>query len=183
MANSALKCRKIIVITARSFYNYNNVLINFGQLYSNSCYTTLSIATLGMCIACESHQLWAVRPCIYHIFRHLAKWLIFCRTGHANTVQWRVCDHTTWFWRCLRMAFGHPLSFGLSQFHGHGSWIVCKAARVTFTPGWHLTLYYWNSIEIGGEWPGAWGRGWPSWLVTVDASGYLCCGGRRIKII
>ena len=73
MANSTLKCRIIILFTARSFYSYVNILIDFGQLYSNSCYTTFSIATLGMCIACEFHQLWAVRPCIYHIFRHLIK--------------------------------------------------------------------------------------------------------------
>ena len=74
MANSALKYRIITLITARSLCNYNNILINFGQLYSNSCYTTFSIvATLGMCIACEFHQLWTVRPCIYHIFRHLTK--------------------------------------------------------------------------------------------------------------
>ena len=69
MANSALKCQIIILITARSLCSYNNILINFGQLYSNSCYTTFNIATLGMCIACEFHQLWAVKPCIYHIFR------------------------------------------------------------------------------------------------------------------
>ena len=59
--------------TGRSFCSYNKILINFGQLYSNSCYTTFSIATLGMCITCEFHQLWAVRPCIYHIFWHLTK--------------------------------------------------------------------------------------------------------------
>ena len=40
MANSALKRRIIILITARSFYSYNNVLIN-------SCYTTFSIATFA----------------------------------------------------------------------------------------------------------------------------------------
>ena len=72
--------------SARSFCNYNNILGNFGQLYSNSCFTTFSIATLGMCIACEFHQLWAVRPCIYHIFQHLTKWLMFCLTGHASKV-------------------------------------------------------------------------------------------------
>ena len=71
MANSALKCRIIILITARSFCSYNNILINFGQLYSNSCYTTFSVATLGMCIACEFYRLWAVMSCIYHIFQHL----------------------------------------------------------------------------------------------------------------
>ena len=73
MANSALKCRIIILIIARSLCSYNNIVINFGQLYSNSCYTTSNIATLGMCIACEFHQLWVVRPCIYHIFWHLTK--------------------------------------------------------------------------------------------------------------
>ena len=32
MANSALKCRIIILIIARSFCSYNSILINFGQL-------------------------------------------------------------------------------------------------------------------------------------------------------
>ena len=81
MANSALKCRTNTLITARSFCSYNNILINFRQLYSNSYYTTFNIATLGLCIACEFHQLWAVRPCIYHILWHLTKWLILCRIG------------------------------------------------------------------------------------------------------
>ena len=80
MANSTLKCRINILITAMSLCSYNNILINVGQLYSNSCYTTFSITTLGMCIACEFHQLGTARPCIYHIFQHLTKWLIFCRT-------------------------------------------------------------------------------------------------------
>ena len=100
MANSALRCQIIILITARSLCSYNNILINFGQLYSNSCYTTFSIATLGMCIACEFHQLWAVRPCIYHIFQHLTKWLIFCRTRHACMVGmwvWVVGVTSTYF--------------------------------------------------------------------------------------
>ena len=86
IANLAIKCWIIILIFARSCCSYNNILIIFGQLYSNSCYTTFSVVTLGMCIACEFHQLWAVRPCIYHIFRHLTKWLIFCRTGHVGTL-------------------------------------------------------------------------------------------------
>ena len=86
MANSALKCKIIILNTARSLCNYNNILINFGQLYSNSCYTNFNNATLGMCIACEFHHIWTTRPCIYHIFQHLTKWFIFCRTDHACTV-------------------------------------------------------------------------------------------------
>ena len=83
MANLALKCRIINLITARSLFSYFNILIKFGQLYNNSCYTNFTIATLGMCIACEFHQLWAVRPCVHHIFWHLTKWLIFSRIGHA----------------------------------------------------------------------------------------------------
>jgi hypothetical protein len=38
----------------------------------------------------------------------------------------RACDHTTWFGSVL----GRPLdtSFGLSQFHGHGSMLMCEVA-------------------------------------------------------
>ena len=90
MANLALKCQMTILIIARSLCSYNNILINFGQVYSNSCYTTFSIAALGMCIACEFQQLWAMRPWLYHIFRHLTKWLVFlpnwpCKNGIVPT--------------------------------------------------------------------------------------------------
>ena len=37
-------------------------------------------------------SLWAVRPCIYHIFQHLTNWLIFCRTSRASTV-YNLHDH------------------------------------------------------------------------------------------
>ena len=58
MANSALKCRLIILIIVRLLCSYNNILINFGQLYSNSCskfwycnfghvYSMWILATLG----------------------------------------------------------------------------------------------------------------------------------------
>ena len=42
------------------------------------------------------------------------------------TLHSRVRDHTTWFWRCVRMAIEH--SFGLSQFQGHNSWLACGVA-------------------------------------------------------
>ena len=44
------------------------------------------------------------------------------------TLDLRIRDHTTWCWRCVGTAFGH-FSFGLSQFHGHGSWLVCEVAQ------------------------------------------------------
>ena len=47
------------------------------------------------------------------------------RSHMAFTLHLSIRDHTTWFGRCVGMAFGH-FSFGLSQFHhGHGSWLVC----------------------------------------------------------
>ena len=45
-------------------------------------------------------------------------------------------DPWPWFWRYLGTAFGHTLSFGLSQFHGHGSWLVSEVALNK----WHRTL-------------------------------------------
>ena len=87
MANSALKCRIIILITASSLCSYNNILINFGQLYNNSCYTTLNIATLGMCI----YSMWISSTLdsdalyLSHISA-LHQMTCFCRTGHAGTV-------------------------------------------------------------------------------------------------
>jgi hypothetical protein len=43
------------------------------------------------------------------------------------TIHLRVHDHTTWLWRCLGDGLW-TLYFELSQFHGHGSWLVCEVA-------------------------------------------------------
>ena len=43
------------------------------------------------------------------------------------TLHLRIHDHTTLFWRCVGTAFGH-FHQALSQFHGHGSWLVCEVA-------------------------------------------------------
>ena len=43
------------------------------------------------------------------------------------TLHLRVRDHTTWFWTWSSDGLW-TLSFGLSQFHGHGSWLVCEVA-------------------------------------------------------
>ena len=39
------------------------------------------------------------------------------------TLRLRVCDHNYMIWEVCWEAFRHSLSFGLSQFHGHGSWL------------------------------------------------------------
>ena len=45
------------------------------------------------------------------------------------TLHLRIHDHIAWFWGCVgTTALGH-FSFGLSQFHGHGSWLVCEVAH------------------------------------------------------
>ena len=67
-----------------------------------------------------------------------------------NSIQFRAHSHMipdyiwgsvttlhTWFWRCVGTAIGH-LSFGLSQFHGHGSWACVKwplGAGLHYVPG------------------------------------------------
>ena len=43
------------------------------------------------------------------------------------TVHLRVRDHTTCFWRVCWDGLW-TLSFGLSQCHGHDSWLVCEVA-------------------------------------------------------
>ena len=50
MANSALKCQLIILITARSLCNYNNIFINFGHVYSMSISSTLGSEALYLFI-------------------------------------------------------------------------------------------------------------------------------------
>ena len=49
------------------------------------------------------------------------------RIQYDFTLHFRVRDHTT---RCWRVCWDGlwTLSFGLSQLHGHGSWLVCEVA-------------------------------------------------------
>ena len=55
-------------------------------------------------------------------------------------------------------AFGHLLSFGLSQFHGHGSWLECEMALIAdcsgdVTPASFLSLIYFgkNDARVVGR--------------------------------
>ena len=100
-----------------------------------------------MCIACEFHQLWTARPCIYHIFRYLTKWLIFCRTGHACTVI------PLLFWAGIGAAMIHITS-GPQQrmmIFGHGAWYpigclasLCRGSMIVLLSFYHkpLEIYY-----------------------------------------
>ena len=42
------------------------------------------------------------------------------------TLHLRIHEHTTWFWIYVGTAFGD--FFCALQFHGHGSWLMCKVA-------------------------------------------------------
>ena len=44
------------------------------------------------------------------------------------TLHLRVCDDSIQFWEVSWDALW-TLSFGLSQFRGHGSWLVCEVAQ------------------------------------------------------
>ena len=101
-------------------------------------------------------------------------------------------DHITWFWRCLGTVF-FLLSFGFSQFHGHGSWLVCEVPIVSYgyhegprltisifcdwsrswrysNFPWHLTSRVWGTKEILMDeefiWP-------PTWQQVDNASKFI----------
>ena len=82
------------------------------------------------------------------------------------TLHLRIHDHTTWFWWCVGTAFGYTLSFGLSQFHGHSSWLSCEVTlgpmlmttlEWTCNIGCHLLTFYWLSLtyalKLGDAFP------------------------------
>jgi hypothetical protein len=82
----------------------------------------------------NTHNCWFIL--LYHAWG--SAWIEI----HWNSVWLRAWSHTTshytwgsvrnitWFWRCVGTAFW-TLSFGLSQFHGHGSWLVCEVVLST----------------------------------------------------
>ena len=46
---------------------------------------------------------------------------------YGCTLHLRIRYHTTWCWRCVGYNLW-ALSFGLSRYHGQGSWLVCDVA-------------------------------------------------------
>jgi hypothetical protein len=65
-----------------------------------------------------------------HWFIHRNSVWLRARSHTASHYTWGSRDRTTWIRRCVGTAIGH-FSFGLTQFHGHGSWLVCE---VTLRP-------------------------------------------------
>ena len=78
----------------------------------------------------NTHNRWfiSILSCVRtRVNRNPLKWhLVEGPVTCDFTLQLRVHDHTMWFWKCWT-AFGHS-SFRLSQFRGHGSWLVCEVA-------------------------------------------------------
>ena len=79
----------------------------------------------------NAHNRWLILflSCVRtYMNRNSLKWhLVEGPVTYDFTLHLRVCDHTTWFWRCVGMAFGH-FYFGLSKLNGHGSWLMCEVA-------------------------------------------------------
>ena len=76
----------------------------------------------------NAHNRWFI--IFYHVWG--PSWIfIEGPVPYDFTLHLRVVDHTTWFlevsWDCLWM-----LTFGLSQFHGHSSWLMCEVALMHY---------------------------------------------------
>jgi hypothetical protein len=76
------------------------------------------------------HNRWfilflsCVRTCMHR--NSLKQHLVEGPITYDFPLHLRVRDHTTtWCWRCRWDGGLWTLSLGLSQFHGHGSWLVC----------------------------------------------------------
>ena len=79
----------------------------------------------------KAHSRWFIL--FYHVWGGYA-WMKI----HWDSIWLRAWSHVTshYTWRFVTTlhdfggVFKHPLdtSFGLSQFHGHGSWLVCEVA-------------------------------------------------------
>lgn len=83
-----------------------------------------------------SHNRWFVL--FYHVWRprmnrhSLTNHLVEGPVTYDFTLQFMACVHTTWFWKDFRTAFEH--FFGLSQDHGHTSWLICEVALILNVP-------------------------------------------------
>jgi hypothetical protein len=95
--------------------------------------------------------------------KSLKQHLVEVPVTYGFTIHLRVCDHTTWFWRCLGTAFVHFLwaltitwswlghrVVGITNGHsihagpkrdrsfylsGHGSWLMCEVALKSIDVG------------------------------------------------
>jgi hypothetical protein len=68
--------------------------------------------------------------------------------SHRNfTLHSRVSTTPHDFGGCVgTMAFGH-FSFGLTQFHGHGSWLVCEVAlNIVEAKGQSEQTLFWGEV-------------------------------------
>ena len=95
--------------------------------------------------ALNAHHPWLIL--LYHV------WGLAWIEIHRNSIWLRAWSHTishytwgsmttTWFWRCLGTDFGHFL-LG-SQFHAHGSWLMCEVALNMILYSWYLEVPSYN---------------------------------------
>ena len=87
----------------------------------------------------RDHGILNAHNCWFTLFHHVCKltWIKIPLQQHlvegpvtyGFTIHLGVRDHTTWFRRCLWDNLW-TLSFGLSQFHGHGSRLVCEVTQI-----------------------------------------------------
>ena len=87
----------------------------------------------------NAHNLWFIL--FYHVWGHA--WI----KNHWNSISLRAQSHMTshYTWGTMTTLYDlgvhwdglWTLSFGFSQFHGHGSWLMCEVALIIR----HICLY------------------------------------------
>ena len=97
------------------------------------------------------HHVW--EP---YMNRKSLKWhMVEGPVTHDFTLHLRIRGHTTWCWRVCWDGLW-TLSFGLSHFHGHGSWLVCeKWPEVTVCGKLHapVTTFLSSFPSVGWAFP------------------------------
>jgi hypothetical protein len=99
---------------------FKNHLLEVGLTQNRETKALWTLTIVGFILF---YHVWGLTWIENSLNRHLVEGLV----TYDFILHLRVRDHTTWLWRCVGTALGH-FSFGLSQFHGHDSWLVCEVA-------------------------------------------------------
>ena len=117
---------------------WNNQLLEVGQTQNHwETMALWTLTTVGL------FYLSCVRICTNRI---LLEWhLIEGPATYEFIINLRVCDHTTRFWRCLGMAFGHFL------LGPHNIMVTALGSCVKWPLVWILSIviYMWKGIHGG----------------------------------
>ena len=129
-----------VCFTLRSRDQWSKWMQDGCKVYMDSCMTSNGSCFMVAWTILKNH-LWRLA---WHKIETMALWTFtnvglfyftMCEDPHeykfiGNSIWLRARSHMTSHYMSLEVCwFNHwTLSFGLSQFHGHGSWLVCEVA-------------------------------------------------------